>query len=78
MTDERNPITPEQLSAAVGVIIAVGTAIRELGRVPSGHLYAGLMGQMDLRTFESVIETLKKAGLVEERNHELIWKEPRK
>ena len=60
-------------AAAVSVIMAISEAIRELGRVPSGHLYAQVMGHMSLETYQGVIDALKRAGLVEEKNSELIW-----
>lgn len=59
--------------SVVAVIVAVAEAIRELKRVPSGHLYAQLMGRMSMDTYNAVIGTLKNTGLVEEKDHELIW-----
>ena len=52
---------------------ATAEAIREAGRIPSGTLYAMLMGKMDFQAYSVLIRTLKNAGLVEERTHELIW-----
>lgn len=66
------------LDAALQTIRAVADAIQELDRVPSGHLYAQLMGHMDIHTYNSVIACLKGAGLIEEKNHELIWTGPAK
>jgi hypothetical protein len=65
--------TPEQAKAAVDVIMAVAEAIRELKTVPSGHLYARLMGYMDLQTYNRIIDTLKRVGAVSEKNHVLTW-----
>ena len=42
--------------AAVRVAHAIAESIRELGEIPSGHLYARLMGIMDLRQYEQVID----------------------
>jgi len=56
---------------------AVGEAIRDLGSVPSGHLYAQLMGRMDLDTYNKLIGLLKQANLVEESNHLLTWVGPK-
>jgi len=56
---------------------AVGEAIRDLGSVPSGHLYARLMGHMDLDTYNKLIGLLKQANLVEESNHLLTWVGPK-
>ena len=70
--------TKEQLGALLDVTRAVADAIRDLGRVPSGHLYARLMEHMSLETYDGVIGLLKRSGLVEEKSHELIWIEPMK
>ena len=62
-----------QVKAAVQVVVAVGQAIRDLKSVPSGHLYAQLMGRMDLETYNKVIGVLKKTGAVKEEGHLLTW-----
>ena len=62
-----------QDQAAVEIIMAVAEAIRSLGSVPSGHLYARVMPFMNLDAYTRVIETLKRAGLVTEKNHLLTW-----
>ncbi len=55
---------------------AVAEAIRSLGSVPSGTLYAQLMSKIDLPTYTKLIDTLKGAGLVKESGHLLTWVEP--
>jgi hypothetical protein len=60
-------------AAAVKVVLAVAEAIREAGEVPSGTLYAVLCGQMSIHTYETVVRTLRNAGLIEERMHLLRW-----
>jgi hypothetical protein len=60
--------------ATVRVAHAIAEAIRNLGEVPSGHLYARVMGVMDLRQYEQVIDLLIDARLVErEPSHLLRW-----
>lgn len=66
-------MTKTQVNAAVNTVIAIAEAIRELKSVPSGHLYARVMSHMSLETYESVINTLKNAGVIKETNSELIW-----
>jgi hypothetical protein len=66
----------EQLSAGLKTVLAVAQAIRELGSVPSGHLYARLMGVLSLDQYNKIIDILKKQGLVVEAHHELKWVEP--
>lgn len=69
--------TAEQITAGIRMAAAVGEAIRELGSVPSGHLYARLMGRMSLDTYNKLISLLKQANLVEENNHLLTWVGPK-
>ena len=61
-------------TAAVGVVMAVADCLRELRTVPSGHLYARLMGHLSIDDYQSVIATLVRAGLVREHpSHLLEW-----
>jgi len=69
--------TAQQVTAGIRMAAAVGEAIRDLGSVPSGHLYARLMGHMDLDTYNKLIGLLKQANLVEESNHLLTWVGPK-
>lgn len=62
-------------SAAVKISIAVAEMIRIAERIPSGHLYARLMeAGMTLDLYEAIIDCLKRSEIIEEKNHELIWK----
>lgn len=70
-----NPTT-EQVKAAFGVMLAVCEAIREAKRIPSGTLYATLMGRMDFEAYTKLVARLKGTGLVIEQNHELVWVGP--
>ncbi len=70
-------ITKQQLQSAFDKVAALAEAIHSLGRVPSGHLYAQVMGVMSLAEYESCIRALKGAKLVSESNHELTWIGPR-
>jgi hypothetical protein len=63
-----------ELKAAFSLVQAVGEAIRELGEVPSGELYARLCGHLDITAFERIVATLKRSGLVKETGaHMLVW-----
>lgn len=64
-------MTREQ--AALQIVVALGETIRSLGSVPSGHLYAQVMGQISLEVFNGAIGVLKKTGAVKEENHLLTW-----
>jgi len=56
------------------VVQIIAEAIRKLGRIPSGHLYAQVMGALTLDQYQGVIGTLERSGVIEVKNHELIWK----
>ncbi len=67
-------LTKRDLSIVLQAIAAVGEAIKSLGSIPSGHLYAQLMGHMDLERYTSIINILKNAELVKEDGfHMLTW-----
>ena len=59
------------------ILQAVAEAIRGLGRVPSGELYASIMGTLDIQTYERIIAILKGSGVIREENYELIWNLPK-
>jgi len=50
---------------------AIDDAIKESGTqgIPAGHLYAAIMGQMNLETFNAIISLLKKGKKIKETNH---------
>jgi hypothetical protein len=67
-------MTKDEVKAAMGVVLAVGEAIRDLGEVPSGKLYANVMGSLSLEAYTKIIDTLKGAGVVtEDTSHVLRW-----
>lgn len=70
-------VTAKEKEAALAILVAVGEAIKDLGSVPSGHLYAQLMGQMSLDQYNSVIGVLKRVGAVKEENHLLTYIGPK-
>lgn len=65
--------TKEQIGAALNMVRAVADSIRELKRVPSGTLYAQVMGVMSIQEYEWIIARLVGAGLVRKESNELIW-----
>lgn len=59
---------------AVNMLVEiVAEAIQGLGEVPSGQLYAHLMGVIDIHTYNGVIATLKKQGKITESGYLLKW-----
>lgn len=65
--------------AAKALYFAAAEAIREASEtgplygMPAGVLYFSLSGAMNLKTFNSMIGSLKNAGLVVEENNLLKW-----
>jgi hypothetical protein len=69
--------TNTNVKAALGILTAVADAIRELGEVPSGHLYAKLMSKLTLEQYEQIVGVLKGTGLIAESSaHLLTWVGP--
>lgn len=74
MEQTTKQVTLEEKKAAMGMILAVTEAIREAKRIPAGHLYAILMGKIDLAGFEGMIALIVDTGLVKRTAyHELVW-----
>jgi hypothetical protein len=70
---------PAKAKTMLRVAMIVAETIRELGEVPSGHLYAQLMGHMSLECYESIILGLTGAKLVKrDGSHLLRWVGPAK
>ncbi len=67
------PATTETIGSALNVLMALADAVKEAGSIPSGHLYAAICGKIDLNGYKSAIETLKRAGVIREQGHLLIW-----
>lgn len=63
----------ERTKAAVMIIKAIADTIKELGRIPNGHLYAQVMGKLSYADYCKAIEILKGGKLITESNSELIW-----
>ena len=63
-----------QIRSVVATTMALSEAIRELGSVPAGHLYAQVMSFVDLPTFDGLIGVLVESGLVARDGHLLVWK----
>ena len=69
--------TKEQITASLRIMVAVTEAIREAGRIPSGVIYATLIGKVSHEGYQSLIRTLTNTGLVQELpTHELVWTGP--
>ena len=68
-------VTKEEIAAGLKTLQAVAEAIRDLGQVPSGHLYARLNAHgMDITTYEKIIGLLVRANVIEKCGDLLVWK----
>ncbi len=68
-----HPPTPARVAYTKALTLILCEAIRTANRIPSGTLYANLVGKLDLAGYEAIIQTIKNAGLIREQAHELIW-----
>lgn len=70
-------VTKEQVRGAVDVVVTIAEAVRSLGEVPSGELYAVAMSAgLSLETYNKVLGILERAKLVENKGHLLRWVGP--
>lgn len=62
---------------AVDLIIdTVAEAVKELGSVPSGHLYAALTGVLNLTEYNMILAILQARGDVQLHGHVISWVGP--
>lgn len=66
-------LTAEQLRAGLDLMFAATEVIRSKKEIPNGELYASMMGVLSIHSYETMIQTLKNAKLIEEKNHLLRW-----
>lgn len=64
----------ESVKAMLRIAVALGSAIKEAGSIPSGHLYAMVMPVLSLQDYQQALAILKDQQLVrEEPSHLLVW-----
>ena len=63
----------ERVKAGLSLMVAVAETVKDLGQVPSGHLYAVLMDQMTFDQYNRIVDIMKRAGMVTEQNNQLTW-----
>lgn len=70
-------MTSEQLVGGLQAVAAMAEAIRSLGSVPAGELYAAMMpAGVTLDVFERMVAILERASLVRSSGHVLHWTGP--
>ena len=69
--------TPTQLRAGLALTLAVCESIREAREIPSGTLYASLMGKVDFEGYQKLLRILTGAGIIEViPSHLIRWTGP--
>lgn len=57
----------------------IADTVREVGEMPSGHLYAAVMDQYDLNLYNTCVELLIRSNLIKRLpSHLLVWTGPPK
>lgn len=70
--------TKAETAAALNIMLAVTEAIRGLKEVPSGVLYANLMGKLSLEAYQKIIGMLERNKLIEvTSSHVIRWTGPK-
>jgi hypothetical protein len=65
--------TTSQVASAIQAVAAIAEAIRAVGSIPSGYLYAHVLGTLSIHDYEGAIGILKRAGLVSVSGSVLTW-----
>lgn len=63
----------ETITKAVTAITELGRLIKDVKRIPSGHLYAQLMSVLSLPAYQYMLDILVKGDMIKIENHEVIW-----
>lgn len=67
-------VTPDDIKAGLRILRVLADAIKELGQVPSGVLYARISDLMSLDNYNGAIRLLEQAKMIEVKNHVIHWK----
>lgn len=59
--------------AAIEIVAAIGSAIKELGEASASELYAHVMTRLSYQEFVSVIEILAKCELITVSGYRYKW-----
>ena len=67
------PITPEHLKLAIELVRAMAETVKAKKEIPSGHMYAMMMGTLDLDQYQKAEGFLLRTGLVKKEGDLLKW-----
>lgn len=69
-----NPtINSEHLKLAFDLVVAMAGIVKSKKEIPSGHLYAMVMGTFNLDEYQKIEGFLLHTGLVEKKGDLLKW-----
>jgi hypothetical protein len=75
--DIHPPVSSAQFRAGLDLTFAIAEAIREAGEIPSGTLYALVLGKVDYDGYQKLLGILKGAGLIQVMpSHMVKWVGP--
>lgn len=60
----------------IALLQIIAEAVWEAGSIPSGHLYAAMVGKVTLSAFESLVAQLCRTGLIRQNGYVLTWTGP--
>ena len=63
----------ETINKAIEAITELGRVIKDVKRIPSGHLYAQLMSVLSLQAYQYMLDILVKGNMIKIENHEIVW-----
>lgn len=66
-------MTKEDIKSGIKIIKAIAETIREAKSIPSGTLYAGVMGVITLESYHKILGILENAGLITVSNFLIKW-----
>jgi hypothetical protein len=66
----------DRRQALLEACTALTEVIRAARVIPSGELYANVMGQLPLPVYQAIIGILEASGLIRVKNHLITWTGP--
>lgn len=63
----------EKAQAMIDFLRAFADTIKQAKQIPSGHLYAAVMGSISLETYQRLIDKMVEMKIIRVRNHVIYW-----
>ena len=65
--------TNARVERAVAIANEMATVVRHVGSMPSGHLYAQYMGEINLDVYNYLVDSMVRSGLIRKSGNVLTW-----